>query len=216
MTDTPTPSLINKSDEDLYELAYSEINSDSRRQGLWAQALSQSLGDEQKAQALYIQLRFQQLSQSRYIQLLDNLFSFECPGCGKPRAVSGKQIANCYENDWDDFECPNCKHLDDIRNILPYSTVELLNPDTIIDTRPISTPDLVSYTSEKWSSGAMTGLVLATIFIPLVGLILGLTTTQACPGKKRQANILLILSIIIMAVGAILMVAARVITSVAF
>ena len=215
MIDTPTPSLINKSDEDLYELAYSEINSDSRRQGLWAKALSRSLGDEQKAKALYIQLRVQQLSQSRYIQLLDNIFPFECPGCGKPRAVSGKQIADCYENDWDDFECTNCKHLDDIRNILPYSIIELLNPAAIIDAHPISTPDPVSCASDKWSSGAMTGLVLATIFLPLVGLILGLTTTPACPERKRQANTLLILSIVIMAIGAILMVAARIITSMA-
>ena len=216
MTNTPLPSLIDKSEEDLYEIAYSEVNADTRRQGLWAKALSESMGDEQKAQALYIRLRTEQLTNSRRQQLLDNVFPFECPGCGKPRAVRGSQIANCYVDDWDDFECPHCKHLDDIRDILPFSTIEIFAPCDGEHTRPFTPAIPASYADDKWSSGAMVGLIIATIFIPIIGLILGLINSQASPDKKQQAKTLLIIACIVMAIGFVLMVASRVILYSAF
>jgi hypothetical protein len=62
----------------------------------------------------------------------------------------------------------------------------------------------------------MLGLVLVSIFVPLVGLILGLTNNQASPEKKQQAKTLLIISIIMMAIGFVLMVSSRVIMGSAF
>jgi hypothetical protein len=48
-------------EEKLYEIALAEISNESRRAGLWAKALSQAEGNEQKAEGLYLTLRVQSL-----------------------------------------------------------------------------------------------------------------------------------------------------------
>lgn len=212
MTDMVPPSLVDKNEEDLYEMAYAEVHGETRRQGLWAKSLSNTLGDEQKATALYIQLRFDQLIQDRRLQLLDNMFPFQCPQCGKTRAVSGRQIAECYEDDWSDFECPHCNHLDDIRDILPNSTIQAFS--TINDERlkPALTAIPGIYPENEWSSGAMIGLVIGTILIPLIGIILGLSNNSASPTKKKQAKILFIIGCTVFAIHLILFFISQVIT----
>ena len=44
-------------DEPIYALALAEVNAGNARPGLWAMALAEADGDEQKARALYIKLR---------------------------------------------------------------------------------------------------------------------------------------------------------------
>jgi len=51
----------NKSEEDLWELAYNEYNSENRKKGLYAKLLSQHEGDENKIKSSYIKERFEQL-----------------------------------------------------------------------------------------------------------------------------------------------------------
>lgn len=48
-------------DEQLYEVVGSELEEGVRKNGLWTKAISQSGGDENKAQAIYIKLRVQSL-----------------------------------------------------------------------------------------------------------------------------------------------------------
>ena len=47
-------------EEAVYAAAMSEVNSDTRRPGVWAKALADSDGDENRSKALYIRLRVQQ------------------------------------------------------------------------------------------------------------------------------------------------------------
>lgn len=49
------------SDEDYWESASLEFNSDARKQGLWAKCFSEADGDENKAKALYLRVRAEQL-----------------------------------------------------------------------------------------------------------------------------------------------------------
>ena len=50
--------LVQEGDEEsLYEIAFNELNSEKRRNGLWAKALSESNGDEKLAGSLYIKYR---------------------------------------------------------------------------------------------------------------------------------------------------------------
>jgi len=50
-------------DEAYYEMAGAEVARGALRQGLWVQAMSEALGDEQKAGAIYIRLRVQIMRQ---------------------------------------------------------------------------------------------------------------------------------------------------------
>ena len=54
-------NLINKEEEDLFELAIIEIKDNKTKQGLWAKCLSETTGDEQKSKSLYITYRVKQL-----------------------------------------------------------------------------------------------------------------------------------------------------------
>ena len=52
-------------EEDIYELAYEEIESGGLKKGLWAKSFSEAEGNENKAKALYIKYRFDQIKESR-------------------------------------------------------------------------------------------------------------------------------------------------------
>ena len=53
------------SDDDLFEQAYDELQNDELVKGVWARALSDSGGDEKKAEALYLKLRVQHLKDEK-------------------------------------------------------------------------------------------------------------------------------------------------------
>ena len=58
-----------------------------------------------------------------------------------------------------------------------------------------------------WSSGAMTGLVIGSIFVPLLGIILGviyLSNSATTPERKKQAMTLLIVAGVVMALWIVL------------
>jgi hypothetical protein len=62
-------NLINKEEEDLFELAIIEIKDNKTKQGLWAKCLSETTGDEQKSKSLYITYRVKQLIKEQNDQI---------------------------------------------------------------------------------------------------------------------------------------------------
>lgn len=67
--------------------------------------------------------------------------------------------------------------------------------------KPVSTFTMTTG-DDKWTSGAMTGLVIGSIFVPLLGIILGviyLSNSSTSPERKKQAMTLLIVAGAVMA-----------------
>ena len=62
--DSPSTRL---SEDDLFEKAYDELQNDELIKGVWARALSESDGDEKKAEALYLKLRVQQIKDEKHL-----------------------------------------------------------------------------------------------------------------------------------------------------
>lgn len=54
-------------DEELHELAYREIESGARRDGLWAKAIVEGHGDEAATKIAYLRLLVQRLRDERYV-----------------------------------------------------------------------------------------------------------------------------------------------------
>lgn len=57
----------------------------------------------------------------------------------------------------------------------------------------------------KWTAPAMAGLTIATIFVPIVGFVVGMTCNHGDGERKQQAKMLLILSCTMMGLIVILM-----------
>ena len=141
--------LLSKTEEDLYEMAYSEVRGDSRRQGLWAKTLSESLGDEQKAEALYLRYRVEQLSREQLAQKQEKetesrmagqqwrseIIPFICPHCGGMRSVTKGQISDrvATKPPAYTFSCGACGKVFDVRDVIPeelrYTLPELRCPN---------------------------------------------------------------------------------------
>lgn len=78
--------------------------------------------------------------------------------------------------------------------------------------QPIRSPSQSMSNSEidKWSGGAMTGLVIGSIFIPLLGIVLGiiyLSNSSTSATRKKQALTLLIVAVAVSAFWFILYIA---------
>jgi hypothetical protein len=58
--DNSNAALLTR-EEHCYEIAFREIEENTRSVAIWAEAFSRAMGDEQKAKALYIKLRVKQL-----------------------------------------------------------------------------------------------------------------------------------------------------------
>ena len=120
--------LLGKSEEDLYEMAMVEVQGDSRRAGLWAKALSESLGDIQKTEALYIRYRVGQLMEEQSQEKRTSLavdqkqpVFYQCPHCGKRFATTKEQVAErdrMSSNKWEGY-CSGCLKTFDVRTVLP-------------------------------------------------------------------------------------------------
>ncbi len=63
----PHPAIDRKLEEALYEFVVAEIESGTRRPGLWGKALANAQGDETKAKGLYIQYRVESLEDDQKI-----------------------------------------------------------------------------------------------------------------------------------------------------
>ena len=87
--------LLGKSEEDLYELAMSELKSEARRAGLWARAFSETDGDERKAEALYIRNRAAQLIEEQARQK-------EAAAAAECARIEAERKVKVY------FKCPKC------------------------------------------------------------------------------------------------------------
>lgn len=71
--------------------------------------------------------------------------------------------------------------------------------------KPIMNPSMPS--DDAWSGGAMTGLVLASILMPILGIILGaifMSNNSASQERKKQAKTLLIVGCSMMAAWVLL------------
>jgi hypothetical protein len=55
------------SDDGLFEKAYDELHNSNLVKGVWGRALSESGGDEKKAEALYLKLRVQQIKDEKHL-----------------------------------------------------------------------------------------------------------------------------------------------------
>lgn len=63
------------------------------------------------------------------------------------------------------------------------------------DSAWISVPTTAMAAEPAWNGGAMTGLVIATVYIPIVGLIMG-PMALGKPARKSQGIALLIIGIV--------------------
>lgn len=105
-------------EEAYYAHAAAEINNGKIRQGLWAKALAESMGDEAKARGLYIKLRVQAIRSeatetfrsndrqpdSKPIENVESLpkITICCPSCtASLRVAAGKRLK---------VTCPKCRH----------------------------------------------------------------------------------------------------------
>jgi transposase-like protein len=121
------PSLLDKSEEDLYEMALTELGSDSKRQGLWAKVLSESLGDESKSAALYIRYRVEQLSEELSKERIAQapakcreLIASKCPKCSTTILVEAARISKAgFFAARPYHRCTHCNKLFDLRTLYP-------------------------------------------------------------------------------------------------
>lgn len=217
----PAPTLLGKTEEQIYEMAFTEHQTNAQRPGLWAKALSEALGDNQKAQAIYIRLRAEQLieeqgAQRRVINEAERSSPvyFNCPSCGRKLQLTKGELADAATSrnpNWN-RSCSVCKTVFDCRAVIPDQSFSLKTPLPPLQKTGQVVPPPSPASDDKWSSGAMLGLVLGTILIPLIGIILGLSNNSAPPEKKKQAKTLLILGGIIFAIHFILFFISQVIT----
>ncbi|MDD2600598.1 MAG: DUF4190 domain-containing protein [Kiritimatiellae bacterium] len=181
---TDSSSLAGKSEEDLYALALCEMSSEFCRPGLWAKALSESLGDEKKAEALYLRYRKDQLQeeQARELQITEEtrrateearrakVVVFKCPSCSTERKkVTQGIIDDLLSNNFPDwvFKCGDCKHCFDLRDALP----ELREASP-----PKSHP--VHVQSPAQSETQKKGLAIASLILGIIG---GWASTASIP-----------------------------------
>ena len=68
---------------------------------------------------------------------------------------------------------------------------------------------LSNISPEKWSIGIMATLVVATLFIPIIGLIFGLINIHAQSDRKPQAKTLVIISCVMFFIYIVLMAASQ-------
>jgi uncharacterized membrane protein YhaH (DUF805 family) len=75
----------------------------------------------------------------------------------------------------------------------------------------IELPQHLCTQPRKWTAPAMAGLIVATILVPIVGFVVGMTCNQGYGERKQQAKVLLILSCIMMGLIVFLMMLSNVV-----
>ena len=141
-TTPPPPSpastlLIKKTEEEIYEMAFAELQNNAQRLGLWSKALSESLGDNPKAQAIYIRLRAEQLiaEQGAQHQIKieaekTTLINFNCPSCGRQLQLTKGQLADTAALKYPNWirRCSVCNAGFDCRSVIPEQYFRLKTP----------------------------------------------------------------------------------------
>lgn len=125
--------LLEKSEEDLFAMAHLECQSESRRPGLWAKCISESIGEEKKAEALYINYRAKQLigecqEQKKVYENLKRAYEelcrsrpvhfFACPNCFRDLQYTDGEMSEIQEKKSWIQTCPECRLLFDIRKVI--------------------------------------------------------------------------------------------------
>lgn len=181
MTDEPAkepstpsaPSLLDKSEEDLYAMAMAEMQSETRRQGLWARVLSEAMGDEPKAEALYIRYRTDQLVEEQDAQRRAKIETeratpviFDCPECGKKLKLTKGQLSDIETSKQPNWNrnCPGCKKTFDCRSAIPSTSYKLPAPPPV--RKPTSTKPVPRSNGTK----KRTGLATASLVCGICGL----------------------------------------------
>lgn len=173
MTDETPPSLLHKTEEDLYALALAEIQDVKQRSGIWAKALSYSMGDTKKAEAEYIRIRAKQLIHARdqYARLREEKINFHCPQCNKPRYLTKGEVLDCTEYDNRKVKCPDCQSLFDIHEILSEKDLNIHTPPPKDQTILSSNRSLMNAArnalSNKWGKAALACFIYLLISVPL-------------------------------------------------
>jgi len=117
--------LLERSEEDLFAMAHYEYQSQSRRPGLWAKCVGESLGEEKKAGALYINYRAQQLMDERQQQRqfykerhYDIPVPFNCPNCNMRLQYTYGDLSEIKEKGRLVQTCPGCCFCFDVRSVV--------------------------------------------------------------------------------------------------
>ncbi|MCF8131364.1 MAG: hypothetical protein K9N10_22875 [Deltaproteobacteria bacterium] len=152
-------SLLNKTEEMIYEQAILELEDDKYSIGLWAKAFSDSTGDQKKAKAFYIRYRSAQLFEKQRVEKdsrikaerNEKLF-FCCSQCGMKLAITKGDAANLGHSSEPQYRlCPGCKHRFDFRKTYTDQKWNLLhlateaNIPVITDGRVVSEEEEANY-----------------------------------------------------------------------
>lgn len=182
-TGATSMDLLNKTEEDLYQMALLEVRSDSRREGLWARALSEALGDTQKTEALYIRYRANQLGSEKTRQQKaktdaerSEVITFTCPKCGKNLEFTRgglMDIARAKRPEWRG-RCPWCKHEFDSRERLPVQILKSLSAQPVEQSAQSGTTRHPTSTASVQKKG----LAIASLACGIVG---GWASTASIP-----------------------------------
>lgn len=193
-TSLPQPPLANKSEEDLYAMAFAEIQGENRRQGLWAKALSESMGDDKKAQALYIRIRVEQLISEQDEQLRCPYETeraipvvFKCPSCGHTHQFTkGILSDDAASINHILVRCSECNYVFDWSSVVPKAAYTLINsPPSTKRTRMPSPPPVVSAKAGPTPSASptpsqkMKGLSIASLVCGIIGSVFSITSIPA-------------------------------------
>ncbi|MBN1513417.1 MAG: DUF4190 domain-containing protein [Phycisphaerae bacterium] len=182
--------MANKTEEDLFAMAMAEVKSNSRRTGLWAKALSESLGDERKAEALYIRYRAAQLTQERDQQKRSALDAernekvlFKCPECNKNLQLTKGTLADLAGQKYPNWNrsCPGCQKVFDIRNVIP----SLPKPTTSTVRPPAATKPRTPNASKAQTAITFSAIGCIIPFLAIIGVVMG---HQALAYVKKHPN----------------------------
>lgn len=160
-----SPSLLGKSEDDLYAMALNEIQSDTPKKSVWEQAIRKSNGDHQKAKAIYIRLRINQLNKTRLSQQIKHeKIIVDCPLCHSAIPIDTDSVWKCQENAEWEFECPMCHKEFDLLEALPDQAFEVLEKTTVTSSPPVSTPAISNFGPELRNGTIVIIVILALIF----------------------------------------------------
>ena len=182
---SPPLSLLGKNEEELYEMAFAEVQGEARRQGLWAKSLSESMGDNQKSQAIYIRLRVEQLIADQAAQRQKEIstpVTFDCPHCGKKLQLTKGQLSEIAKSQHWERSCGVCYKVFDCRAAIPTASFSLPPPPPhISNSRTGSCPNSTSIKNTKPSNN-----IKLWMPIVIIAIIMSVITVSIRSCQNRQ------------------------------
>ena len=98
---------LDQAEEKAYEIALTEVESNSPKKGIWGKAFATEPNDDNRRQALYIKLRVRQILP----QAPNNVYDYEIAEDGKAKLdcpQCGKEIESGEQDKLPDIVCPEC------------------------------------------------------------------------------------------------------------